>query len=107
MRLLPQAAGLTKVCCQFLFVTTLMKPKVIAYATFAGDRHYHLTGAAGGYNRTLCSLSTKGSLKNIRQYRPPARVTMESLPSGYTPCPLCQAELAKQDQPLRVASLLL
>ncbi len=75
-----------------------MKPKVIAYATFSGDQHYHLVEAAGGYIRTLCNLSTKGSLKNIRQYRPPARVTMETLPTGYTACPLCHAEQTKQSQ---------
>src|SRR2546423_12937202 len=62
-----------------------MKPKVIAYATFASDQEYHLVDSASGYNRTLCDLSTKGSLKKIRQYRPPARVTRETPPPTHAP----------------------
>src|ERR1044072_844873 len=82
---------------------TLMKPKVIAFATFAGDQEYHLVDWASGYNRTLCDLSTKGSLRKIRQYRPPARVTRETPPPTHAPCPLCSAVRAKVPQPFRMA----
>ena len=80
-----------------------MKPKVIAYATFAGDLEFHLVDSASGYNRTLCELSTKGSLKKIRQYRPPARVTRETPPPTHALCPLCEAVVAKVPQPFRMA----
>jgi hypothetical protein len=81
-----------------------MKPKVIAYATFSGDQQYHLVDSASGYNRTLCDLSTKGSLKKIRQYRPPARVTRETPPPTHAPCPICHAVRAKVYEPLRLVS---
>ena len=82
-----------------------MKPKVTAYATFSGDEHYHLVNSAGGYNRTLCDLSTKGSLRNIRQYRRPARVTTEIPPPTHAPCPLCHAARAREmNEPLRLVS---
>lgn len=81
-----------------------MKPKILAYATFSGDQQYHLVNSAGGYNRTLCDLSTKGSLRNIRQYRRPARVTTEVPPPTHTPCPLCHGVRAEMNEPLRLVS---
>lgn len=82
-----------------------MKPKVIAYAIFSADEHYHLVNSSGGYNRTLCELSTKGSLRNIRQYRRPARVTTEIPPPTHAPCPLCHAVKAEmKEQPAQFVS---
>jgi hypothetical protein len=82
-----------------MFIDAPMKPvsaRAKLYALFSGDRHYHLVVATGSQNRTLCNLSTKGSLRNIRQYRPPAQVTNEPPdPSTHKPCPLCQEARAR------------
>ena len=51
----------------------------MVYAVFTGDPHYHLVVPAAG-SKTLCDLSTKGSIKNVREPRLPARVTLEKPP---------------------------
>ncbi|MGB7925254.1 MAG: hypothetical protein WCF57_18595 [Pyrinomonadaceae bacterium] len=70
--------------------------RVKLYALFSGDRHYHVVISTASHNRTVCNLSTKGSLRKIRQYRPPARVTHEPPdPSTHKPCPLCHEAQAR------------
>jgi len=68
----------------------------MAYAVFTGDPHYHLVTVAGGY-RTMCNLSTKGSVKNVREPRLPARVMAEQPPPSllYKLCPLCAVARAQ------------
>jgi hypothetical protein len=61
----------------------------MTYAVLTGDPHFHLMIAAG-WPRTLCNLSTKGSLKNVREARPAGRVTREQpSPFLFSLCPLC------------------
>jgi hypothetical protein len=66
------------------------------YAVFTGDPHYHLVASAAG-SKTMCDLSTKGSIKNMREPRFPARLTPEKPPLSflYRHCPLCIAAQAK------------
>ena len=76
-----------------------VKGKVIAYAVFTDDPYYHLVMSARGYNRTLCGLSTKGSRRNVREYRPPGLITKDPPEAGYNPCPSCYAASAQLYKP--------
>jgi hypothetical protein len=70
----------------------------MTYAVFSGDRYYHIVLKAGE-SRTLCGLSTKGSARNVRELRPPARAIAYAPRLTYTLCPHCaltQTKLNKQ-----------
>lgn len=66
----------------------------MAYAVFSGDRYYHIVPKADEY-RTLCGLSTKGSARNVRALRRPARVVAEPPRLAYVLCPHCAVSQAK------------
>lgn len=64
------------------------------FATFPGDYHYHLLERAAR-TRTLCNLSTKGSIRGVRERRPPAVVILSTPTPNYSPCPLCMARVGR------------
>jgi len=65
-----------------------------AFDTFPGDYEYQLLKNAYR-TRTLCDLSAQGARREARERRPPAVVTLSSLPPNYTPRPLCTAETGR------------
>jgi hypothetical protein len=59
----------------------------MAYAVFTGDPHYHLVASVTEC-KTLCDLSTGGSIKNVRELRFAGRITLDEPPllSLHTKC---------------------
>lgn len=70
---------------------------MMAYAIFSGDRYYHVVLKAGE-TRTACGLSTKGSARNVRELRSPARVIANAPRSAYLLCPQCALSQWDEDK---------
>ena len=68
------------------------------YALYPQDEHYHLLERPA-VPRTFCGLSTKGSKRDVREWRPPAAVGSWPLPPDRRVCPLCDAEQNERESP--------
>jgi hypothetical protein len=71
---------------------------VMVYAVFSGDRYYHVVLKAGE-SYTVCGLSTKGSARNVRELRSPARVISKAPRLAYVICHHCAVSQVKHNRP--------
>ena len=72
-----------------------LRPGMFIYAAYPRDEYYHLLERSEA-TRTLCGLSTKGSRRDVREWRPPAAVGAAP-PPGLRFCPLCDAEQERRE----------